>query len=154
MTLLNNVPDFNGNVITHLSFVAWGGLRVGGAVTVHLPKDLMWNGGGGMGATAACMPGAGICATWTAGFGFKGWEGATLCRRCFDWKKQRPKPTYRPANGWWAYASTPKDELVFRTSCPTLEERREAAVRKILTMTRYDIAFGTPFENPARIVEV
>lgn len=158
MTLLNNVPDFNGRIISSLAFdrlclVAWGGLRVGGAVTVHLPKDLMWNGGGGMGGTAACMPGAGICPTWTLSFGYDGWEGAILCRRCFDWKKQKPKHTYRPPNGWWAYASTPKDENVFAQH-PSPEERRMAVVKKILAMTRYDLDPDAIEEISNRIVEV
>ena len=159
MTLFNNVPDFNGRVITELKWgelclIAWGGLRVGGAVTVHLPKDLMWNGGGGMGATAACMPGAGICPTWTYAFGHLGWEGATLCKRCFNHKKGQPKNVYRPPNGWWAYVKTPKDENVFKQGYPLMEERRVAVVRKILAMTRYDEMVDPDDDTPNRIVEV
>lgn len=159
MTLLNNVPDFNGHIITEHKFgdlclVAWGGLRVGGAVTVHMPSELMWNGGGGMAAKACCMPGAGLCATWTFRFGHLDWEGATLCKRCFDWKKQRPKPFTRSPNGFWAYASTPKDETIFKHGFPTTPERRTAVVNKILALTRYDEEIDGDSEVPNRVVEV
>lgn len=159
MTLLNNVPDFNGKIVNALTFdklclVAWGGLRVGGSVTVHLPKDLMWNGGGGMGATYACMPKAGLGLTWTFDFGYEGWEGAVLCRRCFDYKKQKPKHTHRPPNGWWSYAKTPKDETVFKTKYPSLQERKVAVVNKLLAMNRYDEILVSTDEGAARIVEV
>lgn len=159
MSLIQNIPDFNGRIIhelawTELCLVAWGGLRVGGAVTVHMPKELMWNGGGGMAATAHCMPNAGLCATWTYRFGVDEWEGSLLCRRCFDWKKQKPKPTARPGAGFYAYGRTPKDEQVFKTQFKSMEERRIAVVSKILALNRYDVRPGDEEEVSNRIVEV
>lgn len=158
MTLLNNVPDFNGRITTDLVWgdrciVAWGGLRVGGAVTVHLPKELMWNGGGGMCATAACMPGAGMQATWTYRFGFTEWDGALLCRRCFAHKTQKPKATYKPENGWWAYIKTPKDETALH-HFDDFRERRVRAVNKILALIRYDETINSDQDLSNRIVEV
>jgi hypothetical protein len=135
-----------------LSLVAWGGVRPGGIVTVHLPHELFpqpvsWA------ATINCMPGAGLAMTWSWRFGLLDWQGAILCRRCFDHKRFHPRPKKRPVQGWLTYAHEPPDEASWQTVLDA-KRRRELVLNKLLA-THLILPHDTDETDFAkRIVEV
>lgn len=133
--------------------VAWGGLRPGGVVTVHLPKEVYqyettW------GANCNCMPTAGISLTWTFHFGYLEWKGAILCRRCFHHEKSLPKVRAMPEGGWWAYVRKPADERILLNGIPNEELRRETVVKKILNIHFKPDGDELDDNTHSRIVEI
>lgn len=130
--------------------VAWGGLRPGGVVTVHLPLEII-PAENTYGATSACMPKAGTFCTWTFLFGYTLWAGATLCRNCFDPRSLTPKRKKRPALGFLAYAHVPDDEKAFCTGFQSEADKKEAVIHKILDLHFEPVSRAA---NQGRIVEV
>lgn len=107
---------------TPLALVCWGGLRLGGQVTVHLPCELVEY-GASIGGLASCMPKWGANVLWTFEFGFEHWDGAILCKNCFTLDPAAPKAKRMPGGGWFTYAKKPKLEMT---------DPYKAAVRAIL----------------------
>lgn len=109
--------------------ICWGGLRLGGQVTVHLVSELVPY-GGTLGGLAACMPKWGPNVIWTFDFGFKSWEGAILCKNCFEVRKGAvpwaPKTKKMPKEGWFTYGVKPKIELK--------KNKKAAAVEALLAV--------------------
>lgn len=113
---------------TDSAIICWGGLRIGGQVTVHLVSEIVPY-AGKVGGLAACMPKWGANVIWTFDFGFKNWDGAVLCKNCFETRKDgnyAPKTKKMPKEGWLTYGTKPKIELK--------KNKKAAAVEAILAV--------------------
>lgn len=97
---------------TDNAIICWGGLSLGGRVTVHLVNKLEQF-RGQVGGYAACMSNWGPNILWTIEYGFKDWPGAKLCKNCFSLPGNGlwgPKAKKMPVGGWYTYGVKPKIE--------------------------------------------